>query len=87
MVFGFVNVVDKGLEIRQGGGVEVAIFGSKALLSVRPDLIEHCGKGSVSLTSSEDTWRTVVCPETSEPKASKVSLNTLNGVFARTPFA
>ena len=87
MVFWFVKIVDEGLEIRQGGGVEVAIFGSKALLFVRPDPVEDCGKGSVSLTSSEDTWRTVVCPETSEPNPSKASLKTLNGVCARDPLA
>ena len=78
MVFGFVNIINKGSEISQGGGVEVAIFGSKALLSVRPDLIERCGEGSVSLTSSEDRWRIVVCSETFESKASKASLKTLN---------
>lgn len=80
-----MNIINKGLEIREGGGVVVAIFGSKALPSVRPDLIEHCGEGSVSLTSSEDRWRIVVCPETSESKASKASLKTLNGVFAKNP--
>lgn len=87
MVFWFVKIVDEGLEIRQGGGIEVAIFGSKALLFVRPDLVEVCGKGYFRLTSSEDTWRIVVCPETSEPKASKASLKTLNGVCARDPLA
>lgn len=84
MVFGLVEIVDEGFEVRDGSGVEVAIFRGKALYLVRFNLVEDYG-WSVSLTSSEDTWRTVVCPETSEPKASKASLKTLNGVFTRTP--
>ncbi len=35
-------MVDEDLEVREGGGVEVAVFRCEALLSIRLDLVEDC---------------------------------------------
>ena len=49
MVFWLVEVVDEGLEVREGSGVDLAIFGGKALLAVRFDVIEDYGWGMLVL--------------------------------------
>lgn len=44
-----MEVVDEGLEVREGSGVDLAIFGGKALLAVRFDVIEDYGWGMLVL--------------------------------------
>ena len=39
MIFGLVEIVYEGFEVGDGSSIEVAIFGSKALLFVRSDLV------------------------------------------------
>ena len=39
MVSGLAEIVYEGFEVGDGSSVEVAIFGSKALLLVRSDLV------------------------------------------------
>lgn len=44
-----MEIVDEGFEVRDGSGVEVAIFGCKALLFVRSDLVKDYGWGLLVL--------------------------------------